>query len=442
LGAISLNTGTKLDFSNLRKTVSARVNEMAEIEMRQVGKIKHSMHDACLSALAMMYFQDASMLEFQRRLQEQTQMNNLQTLFQVETIPKDNQLRDIIDAIPSHKLFPIFNDFFRLLQRGNQLQPFQFLDEGYLLPIDGTQYFNSETINCPSCLTKVYKNGTINYSHKVLGASIVHPEKKQVVPLAPEPIKNSDGPKKQDCEINAGKRFLDRIRKEHPKLRIVITADDLYSRQPFIEALNQNTMSYILIAKPSSHKVLFDQLMEKEDLDQVQLLEWQDHKGAIHRYEWINDIRLNGNKSAPLVNFFEYSIIRDGDKITYTNSWVTDIRVTDDNVVKLVKAGRAKWKIENENFNTLKNLGYHAEHNFGHGKKNLSFNFFLFTLLAFFIHQIIELRDPLYQIARAKFSARKEFWNQLRCIIRVIIFENWESLLHFVISPPTDIRAP
>jgi hypothetical protein len=57
------------------------------------------------------------------------QMNNLQTLFQVETIPKDNQLRDIIDAIPSQKLFPIFNDFFRLLQRGNQLQPFQFLNE-------------------------------------------------------------------------------------------------------------------------------------------------------------------------------------------------------------------------------------------------------------------------------------------------------------------------
>ncbi len=280
MGAISLNTGKKLGFSNLRKSVSARVNEIAEIEMRQVGKIKHSMHDACLSTLAMMYFQDASMLEFQRRLQEQTQMNNLQTLFQVETIPKDNQLRSIIDVIPSQKLFPIFNDFFRLLQRGNQLQPFQFLDEGYLLPIDGTQYFSSETINCSSCLTKVYKNGTINYSHKVLGASIVHPEKKQVIPLAPEPIKNSDGSKKQDCEINAGKRFLNRIRKEHPKLEIVITADDLYSRQPFIESLNQNRMSYILIAKPSSHKALFDQIIEKEDLDQVQLLEWQDNKGA------------------------------------------------------------------------------------------------------------------------------------------------------------------
>jgi len=370
------------------------------------------------------------------------QKNNLQTLFQVESIPKDTQLRETVDAIPSQKLFPIFNDFFRLLQRGNQLQPFQFLEEGYLIPIDGSQYFYSEAINCPSCLTKVHKNGTISYSHQVLCASIVHPEKRQILPLAPEPIKNSDGSKKQDCETNAGKRLLARIRDEHPKLRIVITADDLYSRQPFIESLNKNGMSYILIAKPSSHKVLFDQILEKEDLGQAHILEWQDNMGAIHRYEWINDIWLNGNKSAPFVNFFEYSIIRDGDKITYKNSWVTDIRVTGNNVAKLVKAGRAKWKIENENFNTLKNLGYHAEHNYGHGKKNLSFNFFLFTLLAFFMHQIIELKDPLYQIARAKFSARKEFWNQLRCTIRIIIFENWESLLRFVISPPTDIRAP
>ena len=424
MGAIKLNTGTKLGFSNLRKTVSDRVNEIGET--RQAGKIKHSTHDTCLSALAMMYFQDASMLEFQRRLQENIQTNNLKTLLQVETIPKDNQLRDIIDSIPYQQLFPIFGDFFRLVQ----------------LPIDGSQYFSSETINCPSCQTKAHRNGTISYSHQALCGSIVHPEKRQTLPLAPEPIKNSDGSKKQDCEINAGKRFLSRIRKEHPKLRIVITADDLYSKQPFIEVLDQNKMSYILIAKPSSHPVLFEQIMAKENQDQVQLLEFQDHKGAIHRYEWINDIRLNGNKSAPLVNFFEYSIIKDGDKITYTNSWVTDIRVSDINVTKLVKAGRAKWKIENENFNTLKNQGYHAEHNFGHGKKNLSFNFFLFILMAFFMHQIIEIRDPLYQKARAKFSARKEFWNQIRCTIRVMIFENWESFLRFVISPPTDIRAP
>jgi len=400
------------------------------------------MHDSCLSALGMMYFQDPSMLEFQKRLQDIAQRNNLQTMFNVSTIPKDNQMRDIIDNIASEHLFPIFSDFFRLLQRGNHLRNHQFLNEGYIVTLDGTQYFTSEAINCPSCLTKEHRNGTISYSHQVLCAAIVHPDKRLVFPLAPEPIKNSDGYRKQDCEINAGKRILERIRNDHPKLKIVITADDLYSKQPFVKALSQQRMSFILIAKPTSHKVLFEQIIQKEDLDQVDRFEWKDDKGLIHKYEWINNLFLNGNKAAPVVNFFEYSIIKDEDRISYTNSWVTDIQVNIDNVKKLVKAGRAKWKIENENFNTLKNQGYHAEHNFGHGKKNLSFNFFLFILMAFFMHQIIELTDPLFKKARAKYSARKEFWNQLRCTIRILVFENWESLLSFLISPPTEIRAP
>ena len=201
-------------------------------------------------------------------------------------------------------------------------------------------------------------------------------------------------------------------------------------------------MSFILVAKPSDHKVLFDQILQKEDQDQANRLEWKDDKGRIHKYEWINGLCLNGSPAAPMINFFEYSILKNEDKISYTNSWVTDIEINASNVKDLVKAGRARWKIENENFNTLKNQGYHAEHNFGHGKENLSFNFFLFILLAFFMHQIIEYRDPLFKTARAKFSARKEFWNQLRCTIRILIFENWESLLQFIISPPTEIRAP
>jgi len=201
-------------------------------------------------------------------------------------------------------------------------------------------------------------------------------------------------------------------------------------------------MSFILVAKPSDHKALFDQILKKEDQDKANRLEWKDDKGLIHKYEWINNLSLNGNQTAPVINFFEYSILKDEDKIGYTNSWVTDIEVNAGNIKDFVKAGRAKWKIENENFNTLKNQGYHAEHNFGHGKKNLSFNFFLFILLAFFMHQIIEYGDPLFKKARAKFSARKEFWNQLRCTIRIFVFENWESLLLFIISPPTEIRAP
>ena len=110
-------------------------------------------------------------------------------------------------------------------------------------------------------------------------------------------------------------------------------------------------------------------------------------------------------------------------------------------MIQLVKGGRARWKVENEGFNTLKNQGYHIEHNFGHGHQNLSMIFFFLNLLAFFVHQIFELTDLYYQKCRVQFSAHKKFWNQLRCTIRILLFKTWEELLSFIICPP-QARAP
>jgi hypothetical protein len=194
-------------------------------------------------------------------------------------------------------------------------------------------------------------------------------------------------------------------------------------------------MSFILVAKPSSHKILFEWFTELKQLDGASRLQFTDLKGRQHFYEWVNEIPLNGTKDADQVNFFHYQLIDKG-KITYHNSWVTDIVIDENNVVQLVKGGRARWKVENEGFNTLKNQGYHIEHNFGHGQHNLSMIFFLLNLLAFFVHQIFELTDLHYQKCRAKFSARKEFWNQLRCTIRILLFKTWEQLLAFIICPP------
>jgi hypothetical protein len=115
--------------------------------------------------------------------------------------------------------------------------------------------------------------------------------------------------------------------------------------------------------------------------------------------------------------------------------------VSRQNIVELVKAGRARWKIENETFNTLKNQGYHLEHNFGHGSQHLSNNFFALNLLAFFIHQILELCDRGYQHCRSKFSSRKEYWNILRGVIQIMLFRNFEHLLRNVADPP-EVWAP
>jgi len=394
-----------------------------------------------MSAFAMMFFQDPSLLQFQKRLQDAIQKNNLATLFGVSNIPCDTQLRDTIDSCDPQQIETIFSDYFALLQRGKQLESFRVLKDYYLIPIDGTQYFSSEKIHCPQCLYKKSSRGRVRYHHQILQAAIVCPGIGQVIPLAPEPVQNSDGQDKQDCEINAGKRMLKKIRQAHPKLRIIIGGDSLFSKQPFIDQLKANRMSFLLTAKPADHKNLFQWIQELRQMGETQSFTFTDLKGRVHHYEWGNDVPINANPKSNLVDFFEYRLIVHG-KTTYHNSWVTDFTVTTDNVVELVKAGRARWKIENETFNTLKNQGYHIEHNYGHGKQNLSYNFFLLNLMAFFLHQILALSDILYQKCRAeKFTSRREFWNQLRCTIRILVFENWEQILWLILDPENN-RPP
>jgi hypothetical protein len=426
-----------LGFAGLLKTMASRLRQIDD--HRQQAKVDFCMHDCVMSAFAMMYLQDPSLLAFQRRIQDRIQKNNLNSIFGVHHIPKDNQLRNVLDVLPTEALSPIFADFLGDLQRGKHLVKYQLLDGKYLIPIDGSEYFSSEKIHCPHCLHKKPAKGNIRYYHQILQAAMVHPDQRQVLPLAPEPIQNTDGTSKQDCELNAAKRLIANIRSAHPKLPIIIGGDGLYSKQPFIDELKSANMSFILVAKPLDHKILFEWVHEMIGLQAGSQLTITDNKGRKHQYRWVNDVPLNGSKDADQVNFFDYRIIN-GEKTTYRNSWVTDITIDENNVVTLVKGGRARWKIENETFNTLKNQGYHLEHNFGHGHHNLSIIFFMVNLLAFYIHQILDLTDSLYQKVRyTKFTSRKEFWNQLRCTIRILIFPHWQSLMLFIWDPEKGI---
>ncbi len=421
-----------LGFSALRGALSEQWHQIED--HRQKGKVQHSLHDCLMGGFAMMYFQDSSLLQFQRRLEEEIRNNNLKTMFSVESIPKDSQMRDVIDETESSEIEPLFGDYFRALQRGKHLEGYRVLGGYYLTAMDGSGYFSSDKIHCPGCLRKGSKSGEVRYEHQILQAALMRPGKREVIPLAPEAILNSDGNGKQDCEIEAGKRLIKKIRSAHPKLKILIVADSLHSKQPFIEELGRERMSYILVAKPEDHKILMEWVGEQRKLGEVSRTELRDRRGRQHIYEWINNVPLNGNKDAPLVNYFEYRLMDNG-KVGYHNSWVTDIRISEQNVEELVRCGRCRWKIENEVFNTLKNHGYYIEHNYGHGEKHLSMNFFLLNLLAFLFHQIFQLTDTLYQQVRMKFSSRRSMWECFRGVICVLVFPDWETLLKRILRP-------
>jgi hypothetical protein len=343
-------------------------------------------------------------------------------------------MREVIDEVESRELEPLFEEFFRPLQRGKHLEEYRVLRDYYVISMDGSGYFSSDKIHCSGCLKKESKKGEKRYEHKIVQAALMCPGKRQVFPLAPEEVKNTDGWNKQDCEIKAGKRLVRKIRRSHVKLKMILVGDSLYSKQPFMEELAEEGMRYVLVVKEDDHKLLMEWVNEQRQLKEVSRLEVKDKRGRLHIYEWINEVPLNGNKKTLWVNYVEYWLV-DGGKVTYHNSWVTDFTVGEGNVGELVRIGRCRWKIENETFNTLKNQGYHIEHNFGHGEKHLSINFFLLNLLAFFMHQIFELTDPLYQECRRAFGSRRNLWDHLRSSIHLLIFPDWETLLKRNLRP-------
>ena len=376
-------TKKHLSFSALRMAMTSHFQAIKD--NRQQNKCDYSQTEALMSAFACMYFQEPSLAQFQLRMEEELHKNNLRTLFGVENIPQNSQLRDILDVIPSEEFTPIFKDLFERLRRHKHLEEYAIFPNTLLCVIDGTQYHSSKDVHCEQCLHKEHKSGEITYSHAVLQGAIMHPDKKQVLPVMPEAIQNKDGIKKQDCESNAAKRFIANLKKAHPKLNFIICGDGLMSHQPMIEVIKKNGMHYILVAKPGDHTYLFEWVTIFSESPCLEII---DDKGRTHQYRWKNSVPLHGDANAVNVNFLEYHLINPEGKVTYRNSWVTDFQISEQNIIQLVQAGRCRWKIENECFNTLKNQGYDIEHNYGHGKKYLSYNMYLLTLLAFYFHQI------------------------------------------------------
>lgn len=424
-----------LSFTSLIKMIGSHF--LSWPEQRREKSIKHSLHDIVMSALACMYFQLPSLRQFQTELEKKYHQNNLHTLFNITTIPSSNAMKEVLDSHDSQQFQPIYKDIVQRLQRGNQLQPFNLISSLKICSIDATHYHTSQSIKCPCCLTahKDNPNKATRYSHSALQAAMMHPDVKQVIPMGVEPIKNTDGTKKQDCEINAAKRFIPTLRQQFPKMGLIITGDDLFSRQPMIKKVLEHHFEYIFVAKRPSHQSMMNWIEAQGTLNQSQT---QDDKGRTVIYQWLNDVPLTAGDETFRVNFFQKKTITvdalGRQQHCRTESWVTSLEVTAQNVSLLVRGAKTRWKIENECFNTLKNQGYHLTHNYGHGEKHLAFNFYQLTLLAFTLQQVAELCDLAYQACREMAGSKRSLWEKLRTLINFHLFESLEHLLRYFLD--------
>ena len=429
---VTTNTSFKNLFTGFSETVS-QIPDFRTLEK----KIKYTVHEIYSSAFAMMYFQDPSLNHFQKRMKEATNQSNLGTMFKVENIPQQKRMRTFIDRIEPKYLYPAFPDIVQRLDKAKLLDQFQFKGR-YLCPMDGTQFFHTknEGTGCKHCLTKKHRNGTVSYSHSVVVPMIVHPEQKQVLPLISEEIRNEDGKKKQDCEINASKRLIPKLKENYPGYRLVILGDGLYAKQTLIDLITENDYDFMLTVSPDYNVGFLEEVERRRGVGRIQNIKIN-KKGKIYCYEWASSIAFKKTGETIDANYIGLTIIdsKTG-AVTYKNTWVTNLELAEEDIVDLVAAARSRWKVENEGFNILKNHDYELEHNYGHGAENLAFNFFQLTLLAHLYHQAHELGDEQYQKLREVKETKKNFWDSIRAAIRNILFFEWEDLLQYLLNPP------
>lgn len=413
----------------------------AELPDRRAGQnCFHTMADIALSAFAVFFTQCPSFLSFQKNMEKAHGRNNARSLFQIGRIPCDNHIRQTLDPIEASHLFSLFDDLHKAFAETGLLEAMRAVNGTRLIALDATWYFSSqsENIHCPNCSSLEHAAGQVTHFHSAITPVIVSPGHAQVVPLRPEFITPQDGQEKQDCEINAAKRWLADHAARYSTGNDTLLGDDLYAHQPFCRQALLHGFHFLFTCKPASHAHLsgwVEALPPGRGLHTLKMrVKGRGNRWEHHQYRWANQAPLTDSDDALKVNWCEVTIANGDGTVLYRNAFITDWEVTAQNVSGLVAAGRARWKIENESNNVLKTKGYHLEHNFGHGKKHLSSLLMTMNLLAFALHTLLDISDASYRLVRAAVGARRKFFQHLEALTAYVFFPNWEALMDFMMK--------
>ena len=406
---------------------------VAQFPDKRTGEnTRYSMRDVALSAFSVFFTQSPSFLSHQELMQRKKGSNNATSIFTIRNIPSDNQIRTLLDPIEPSLLFSVYKKVFSLLREQGTIESYRGFNNDLLIALDGTWFHSSEKVHCQNCNWKEHRNGKTTYYHSAITPVVVQPGNSRVICIEPEFINPRDGNEKQDCENAAGKRWLQGAGLHYVPFGVTILGDDLYCNEPVCKHMLKLGYNFILTCKYSSHKYLASWITDcdpKEDLHEQVITRWTGKKRQYFRYRFVNNVPLKDGNDALRISWAELTIIDTDGKVKKRHAFATNHHITKENVISLVEAGRARWKIENEHNNTLKTKGYNLEHNFGHGKENLSNLLLTFNLLAFLFHTVLEFFDKRYALIRTTLPRRDRFFHDLRALCTYLLFENWNNLM-------------
>lgn len=405
----------------------------ARVADRRRSNASISMVDVLSSAFAMFSLKSPSLLSFEKR--SQAEEGNLQRLYNIGKICSDTQMREVLDRVSAESLQIGFQRLYTVLQDCRIVEEYRYWKGKLIVSVDGVEHFSSKKVHCSHCLQKQHKDGQITYSHQMLSAVLVHPDKAEVFPLRCEPIINTDGYAKNDCERNAAKRLLEGLGQSYAQEKFLLVADALYANGPFIEQLQDDSHSFIVGIKPDGNKSLFSQFAARQERGQAGEYSYSE-KGIKHHFHWANNLPLNSSQAHLRINTLHYEQVDKKGNIT-TFSWITDVELRQNNVVNVVRAARARWKIEpgrraNETFNTLKNQGYHFEHNYGHGHNQLCTVLAYLMMLAFAVDQVRQYACEYFRTLWQGLGTKAKLWQAIRAAFTMIEFQTMKQLFVFV----------
>ena len=395
----------------------------------------YSLSNLLSIAFAMFSLKDSSLSSF--REQFSVRAENLERVYGITQLPGDTALREGLDEVNPKDLQGLFRPQLASLQEKGVLQDRYVLGGYVAVSVDGTGHYCSGKKGCPQCMVKNHRNGKTTYYHQLLGAVAINPYESTVFPVACEAIVKQDGKKKNDCELNAAKRIIPQIRENLKGERVLAIFDALYCNGPHIKSLQgdplkDESISYIIGTKGATYVDI--QVAALREKGELQSFTWT-KSNKLYKASFANGLALNGLYQDILVNYFDVveTDLKTGEQ-TFYSTWITDIPINEDNIQELVEVARSRWKIENETFNTLKNQGYHLEHNYGHGKKYLATNFAILTFLAFLTDQIAQHLDKDFQQAKAVCKTFKALWERIRSVFYLIPTMSMNAIYRFIVK--------
>jgi hypothetical protein len=349
-------------------------------------------------------------------------------------LPHPDTIDEVMRALEPELLEELKAQLVGSLFEQKVLRHFRFLGKYYFVAVDATGMHTFDHKHCDHCLTKTSKHGVTTWFHYVLEAKLVT-SSGLAISLASEFIENQPGRdyEKQDCEQKAFARLAVKIKKHFPRLPICILADGLYPNKTMFNICRNNNWRFIITLKDGNLKTFHQEVELLRGTQKEQQVYRADKTSRIKlTYKYLNNIEYEGYNYS-WVSCDEHKT-RLSDKLEETQRFVfiTDIGQTPGIVVSCADGGRLRWKIENEGFNTQKNLGYELEHKFSRVSYTAMQNYYLLLQIAHAINQFVEKSADMVELLNEHSKQTiKALWKELIMYLKSIPYSQ-EQLLIFL----------